>query len=773
MSAERTTDNGGPFDFSPERPIVTKANDLLGRSPFADRIADAVTGWKGKDSLVIALCGDWGSGKSSLKNLVLEKLREEPKTAPHTLEFEPWQWSGQEQVFKAFFRELSSQLGLRDSTEQARRRAKSWKKYAAALGVGEAVFGGAQRIGMLLLAPIVGTGVLAIAASFFDIVVARWLLAAVVVAAAGLIAILSASRWFASRVSAWFDAVAESQEKPLAELKRELSASLQELEKPIFVVIDDLDRLVASEILLVFQLIKSNADFPNVVYLVLFHKPIVEEAISSQCHAHGRDYLEKIVQVTFDVPKIEQARLDRVLFAKLDAMVESDAVKNLWDQDRWAAVWVEGIQPYFENLRDVYRFASALSFAFSMFAKDGSFEVNPVDLIALEVVRVFEPDVFRVLSGLKKTLTGISHRESIKEVREPQERQILEGLVAKANPQRAKNLRELLTRVFPPIRWTLGAGGSGVGLDEWFRQHRACHADHFDKYFQMAIAEGDLAVQEIEEVVGLAGDRGRLATKLDELRKRGLLDKALQRLEAYKETIPPDRVSAFITAIFDVGDGLEPTGAEMLMLSPQLHAARIVYHALKREPDINQRCQVLTESIALTSGIDLPVFVVVLERDKANKKQGLDSRLVDDSCLPALEQQCVSKIVSAAVNGSLIDHKGVASLTVFWREHGTADAAVEWAGDLIDSPRELLKFLRSCMGETRIATSGSYRVKSKWRLELRFVEPLLPLNKILDALAAVNESDLTQGERETSEAFRQAFRERARGRSGASPFDEA
>jgi len=64
-----------PNQFSADRPIRSKSDDLLGRSAFAESLAEVVEGWTGNDSLVIALYGPWGIGKSSIKNMVMEHLR--------------------------------------------------------------------------------------------------------------------------------------------------------------------------------------------------------------------------------------------------------------------------------------------------------------------------------------------------------------------------------------------------------------------------------------------------------------------------------------------------------------------------------------------------------------------------------------------------------------------------------------------------------------------------------------------------------------------------
>ncbi len=77
----------------------------------------------------------------------------------------------------------------------------------------------------------------------------------------------------------------------LAELKRELSDSLKDLEQPILVVLDDIDRLTSEEIRLLFQLVKANADFPNLVYLLLFQRDIVERSLDSSPSNNGQEFL--------------------------------------------------------------------------------------------------------------------------------------------------------------------------------------------------------------------------------------------------------------------------------------------------------------------------------------------------------------------------------------------------------------------------------------------------------------------------------------------------
>lgn len=132
--------------FSADRPILSHQEDLLGRAGFARSLANAIKRWKGKDSLVIALYGPWGSGKSSIKNMVVESLREGTIQPPQVLEFNPWQWSGQDQIADAFFGEIGHAIGRTDESRIGKSRVTRWKAYAAYLKAGSFAIGGLRKL---------------------------------------------------------------------------------------------------------------------------------------------------------------------------------------------------------------------------------------------------------------------------------------------------------------------------------------------------------------------------------------------------------------------------------------------------------------------------------------------------------------------------------------------------------------------------------------------------------------------------------------------------
>jgi hypothetical protein len=108
---------------------------------FAEVLANVIRSWRDKPSLVIGLFGDWGSGKSSLKNLVLESISRDGEQSLHVVEFSPWQVSSQELLSETFFREIGKTLGKTGPSEEAvvKRRVARWKKYADILSIAATV----------------------------------------------------------------------------------------------------------------------------------------------------------------------------------------------------------------------------------------------------------------------------------------------------------------------------------------------------------------------------------------------------------------------------------------------------------------------------------------------------------------------------------------------------------------------------------------------------------------------------------------------------------
>ena len=97
--------------LSSDRPSTDPAQDLFGHAPFAKTLAKAIRDYSSGDGIVLALYGPWGSGKSTVLAYVQHELENGPEDdRPIVVQFNPWWFSGQEHLAKAFLGQLQTLL---------------------------------------------------------------------------------------------------------------------------------------------------------------------------------------------------------------------------------------------------------------------------------------------------------------------------------------------------------------------------------------------------------------------------------------------------------------------------------------------------------------------------------------------------------------------------------------------------------------------------------------------------------------------------------------
>jgi predicted KAP-like P-loop ATPase len=302
--------------LSADRPIQSAKEDLFRREKFAQAMAKAIRGWTGQDSLVMALYGPWGVGKTSVKNLIVESLSLDMK--PRVLEFNPWEWAGRDQIQRAFFAQLTVLFGKVDPSAKGQKLVERLERYASILE-GVSINDNFTRVGELI-AVFIGLVTLKTVSDTF-IQLPDWLqnLTSICVVILGiLVCVATFFRWGFKAIVA----VYKKPEQLLTEQREELRKSLQKLGAPVLIVIDDIDRLSSIEIAQVFQLVKANADFPNLVFLLLFDREVVEASLIEVTKGNPREYLEKIVQAAFTIPAASRTELDKYTFEAIQSICQ-------------------------------------------------------------------------------------------------------------------------------------------------------------------------------------------------------------------------------------------------------------------------------------------------------------------------------------------------------------------------------------------------------------------------------------------------------------------
>ncbi len=460
-----------------DNPIRDSSDDVLERADVAKSFAHRVLELDASEGVTVGIFGPWGSGKTSFLNLARAEFKQ--KRIP-VVDFNPWMFSGTEQLVERFFVELSTELKLRNFTPPA----KDLENYGEALsGVGSVVSSvvGAQIWGVLL--------------KIGSIIVQIW---SIIV------------------------------QKRIADPHEKVRKALVEHGKPIIVALDDVDRLSVKEIRDIFKLVRLTAGFPNLIYIVVCDRLRVEKALGED-GLSGRDYLEKIIQLPFDLPEPPSHLLEEQIFQALEDASANITNPGPFDRQAWHDIYDEIVRPLIRTMRDVRRYAAAVRGTVA----DLEGRVEQVDVCALEAVRMFLPDVFRRLPDVIDDLTTTTaprrterHLETRFHSRNLKQEEWLEGKpeedrrkarmdeLVEADKTGEHVARYMIRRLFPVGEEHLSGNSNADYGSEWakekLRTSRVAHEFVLRFYLEREVGKDLQAFYDAEQALELMADRGAL-----------------------------------------------------------------------------------------------------------------------------------------------------------------------------------------------------------------------------------------------------------------------
>lgn len=671
--------------YSTDRPIQGATEDKLGRAEFAQRLAKDIRDLDGEEAFTLALYGKWGSGKTSVKNLILSQLNSKRyKENNHIVELNAWQFSRNGNLTSAFFRELGLILESQDDSDDKTKRSRKLASYAKVVSLGGTAVSVFGTVGELAGVPLsgaatkVGKGIKQAGQTLED-------------------------------GGAALELKADVEKRSVSVVKKELSDAMATLSRPIIVVIDDIDRLTTDEILEVMQLVKANADFPKLVYLLLFERSIVETALNEISGGRGREFLEKIVQVGFHIPAASMTSIESILFEGLDKSLSFATSYDRFDNSRWRRVYLNSLSKYFANLRHVYRFLASFDFHCRHFTRAGGFEVNPIDLVVLEVLRVFEPDVYELIATERVVLTRDRGKQIFGSIPQDAVDSLLERVVEVASKPNGAAVREIVVELFPGTRSeNVDQHGFVQGKQKWVVDARVCHPELFDKYFQLTIQSNDVSQTEIDLLFQSTGDGQAFREQCKALDDRDLLRIAFQRLDAFKDRVPVENLPVLLKTLFDMSEEIaSPRGGLFSDQDTLTSATRIIFWGVRKIQEEQQRYELLRDAIESSTGLILPMTMVSHE-ERINDRYDF---LVDEERLPKLKEILLNRIREFSATGKLIGHPREYEILWRWSEWVDVSEVKEWISSQLKKPKDAARFLELTLSEVTSNLGSRYYIK--------------------------------------------------------------
>ena len=173
-----------------------------------------------------------------------------------------------------------------------------------------------------------------------------------------------------------------------------LKQSLQKIDRPIVVFIDDLDRLRGDEVMEILKLIRNAANFSGIKFVAAYDRNYLVEAIKNQNIESASRYLEKIFQIEYTLPTFEHSRLIEYLNEECDRFIREVDKEELRQIIDGRGRMKRFVKEELLSMRDVKRYANSLQNSYEKLAGN----VVLCDLMNLEILRFMYKPVYDLLS---------------------------------------------------------------------------------------------------------------------------------------------------------------------------------------------------------------------------------------------------------------------------------------------------------------------------------------------------------------------------------------
>ena len=634
------TNEPSNLPIATDHPIEHADHDTLQRSELAKSFARRVLSLSASKGLVVGVFGPWGSGKTSYINLARSAFNE--KNVP-ILDFNPWMFSGTEQLVERFFAEISDQLKLRDLKELG----KALEEYGTVL-----------------------TG----------------------------------------RLGFWFKLTGiflRRKSRGLSGRREKIENALAERDKPIVVVVDDVDRLSGSETRDIFKLVRLTASFPNIVYIVACDRKRVETALHGD-GVDGRDYLGKIIQIPFDLPELPRHLFKKQTITSIRTVLNHLDDPGPFDEHQWQEVFELIIRPLIRNMRDLRRYCVAIHGT----AESLEGAVACVDILALEAVRLFLTDVFMLLPESQHDLTVSPGAEQIRKDFDATIASAVDGSnedKLPSNPQIDKMIetgqpsgeivRNLFRHLFPQAALFLPGDQHfpEFSPSKMLQERRVGHELVLRLYLERVADQDLLDTYDAERAFALMANRNALEEFLSSP-DPARLQNVIRHIQHYENEFQAEQAEAASIVLLNLLPNLPRQSVPLLDRAQRLIGAIVVSLLRTVHPEQDREQAVYAILHELTS---LSAKVTLLHRVGHHPNVG--KKLVSEDTAATLEKLLTTEI-QAAHPETLAEERNPALVISFAQQHSKQS---EVPFTVPDSPKLTFSLLQDCQTESYRASLGA------------------------------------------------------------------
>jgi hypothetical protein len=472
-------------------------------------------------------------------------------------------------------------------------------------------------------------------------------------------------------------------------LRNRIESLLRDAKKRVVILIDDIDRLDRHEIQTTFKLVKLSANFEHTTYVLAFDDKMVSDALGENYGGGGSDagrsFLEKIVQVPLQLPPADALELRRLVFEGVDASLKASGIELSEDQ----------------------LYTNALAFALPLMKG----EVNPVDQMLIEGIRVFYPPLYATIRDNPDAFAPQEYVASKQPFRDRTAKLVNDVLVS-FDTQHADSLRNrLLCALFPRLESVFRNTVYGTDWDKsWENEQRVCSKSYFDRYFRYGVMPGDVsdvALSLFLDRLATATNEAAINELFEPFSKGDRLGRLVAKLRLRKERLDPATAIRLANVLGKNGSNLPRERAMLISDWSFMQAGILIVELLRCVPEGQSREDAARTLLAQIG--HLPFAFECLRWMHSSKKEGDEELLINEAAVDQLEKGLADRIRDAACEAPLYKTFGsdAPKLLFLWKKYETSGEVAKYLESRFATvPGEAEEFLVTFLGTAWGMESG-------------------------------------------------------------------
>lgn len=674
------SESATPDQYVADQPIAGKDEDRFNRAPFAARIAETIATRVDPSSIVLGLFGPWGDGKTSVLEMMQEALS--PFSSVIVVRFNPWHFQSEDLLLRGFFATLADAMG-KSLPSMKEKAGDLLKKYGSVLSLASLTVGGVVQVNPGDAAKGVGEAM--------------------------------------SNVG-------------LDDLRKRIEGMLDEANKRLVILIDDIDRLDREETHATFKLVKLSASFRHTSYVLAFDDAVVSAALGERYGAGGepagRAFLEKIIQVPLHLPPADENSLRLLALEGVQGALNQAGIELTQAQvDAFVRHFDDVLLPRLETPRRAKLFSNALTFALPILKG----EVNPVDLMLIEGIRIMYPHLYKSIRE-SPALFLRGERDERRNARQGTVSRI-DDLIERATPELTNDERDAVkSRLLVPLFPRIGSMGYGSEWEQiWEGEQKACSRLYFKRYFTYSVPTGDVPDAQIAalcDAAPAASDSERRALVEEFAARRGL-PRVISRLRQREDSLTQEQASALISTFAQNADLLPRERGAMIMADTRATGGMLIAGLLRQIPagEVRQ----LEAERAIRIAMPLGFALECLRWTRSYEDTPIERKVLSDEGEASLVAILAARVEAADSESPLYIEFSKDAPSLYWSwAGGTSKAHIgqRLEARLNATPAELDDFLACFVGEAWGMESGLPRPGDFGREQYNAASQLVPASYI-------------------------------------------